>query len=357
MNAPRYALALAALMLAFLTPFAARAQSTAFTYQGSLEDAGGPASGLHDFRFLLFNAAAPGGVVVGSPICADNVDVVDGVFTVELDFGQQYALPGERHLQIEVRQDTGLPCADVTGFVALDPRQRLTAAPMASHANAAFTLDAADGSPASAVFVDNSGNVGIGTTAPIARLDVRGGSVLVENVGDQADLLWLASERSWVFRQEGTGSATALKLENVGGGGNKNFVVQTTGLMGVGTTQPLAKLDVRGDIRLGSSGQYHAPGGTENLRLVRGTVASNGSILAGAGFTVVRVLPGWYTVTYSSAFSGVPSVTVTARSGAGSTPQFANTHLVTANSFVIQVKTAAGAIVDSDVDFCVMGPR
>ena len=38
----------------------ARAQSTAFTYQGSLEDSGQPASGLHDFRFRLFDAATGG---------------------------------------------------------------------------------------------------------------------------------------------------------------------------------------------------------------------------------------------------------------------------------------------------------
>lgn len=75
----------------------AAAQSTAFTYQGSLDDAGAPANGLHDFRVLLFNAAS-GGVVVGLPQCADNVDVIDGVFTLQLDFGQAYATTVERHL-------------------------------------------------------------------------------------------------------------------------------------------------------------------------------------------------------------------------------------------------------------------
>jgi hypothetical protein len=228
---------------------------------------------------------------------------------------------------------------------------------MASHANSAYALDAADGFPTNAVFVDAAGNVGVGTTAPTNKLDVRAGSILVENVGDQADLLWLASERSWVFRQEGTGSATALKLENVGGGGNKNFVVQTTGFMGVGTTTPAAKLDVRGDIKLGSSGQYQAAAGNETLRLVRGTVRDNGGIIAGTGFTVQRVLPGWYTMTFSTPFSGIPSATATARTGTGSVPLFTNTFLVTANSFVVHVKTAAGAIIDSEFDFCVMGPR
>jgi len=93
------------------------------------------------------------------------------------------------------------------------------------------------------------GNVGIGTTAPTARLDVRGGPMLVENLGDQADLLWLASERSWVFRQQDTGAVTALKLQSIGGGGNKNFVIQTDGFVGIGTLSPQAKLDVNGTTR------------------------------------------------------------------------------------------------------------
>ena len=51
------------------------AQSTAFTYQGSLDDGGAPASGLHDFRFRLFSVAS-GGTPIGSTLCVDNVSVV-----------------------------------------------------------------------------------------------------------------------------------------------------------------------------------------------------------------------------------------------------------------------------------------
>jgi hypothetical protein len=136
--------------------------------------------------------------------------------------------------------------------------------------------------------------------------------MLVENVGNQADLLWLASERSWVFRQEGTGAGTALKLQSVGGGGNKNFIVQTDGLMGVGTTSPTAKLDVRGDIRLGPSGQLFAPGGEENLRILRGEVSASGNVLSGQGFSVSRPGIGRYTITFTTPFGGSPEVVATA---------------------------------------------
>lgn len=41
-------------------------------------------------------------------------------------------------------------------------------------------LDAADGSPENAVYVDNDGDVGIGTITPQGRLDIRGGSLALE---------------------------------------------------------------------------------------------------------------------------------------------------------------------------------
>ncbi|RJP41931.1 MAG: hypothetical protein C4547_01130, partial [Phycisphaerales bacterium] len=170
-------------------------QSTAFTYQGRLDADGSPADGLHDVRFRLFDAAE-GGRQVGDLLCADDVDVVDGLFTVILDFEQQFATPQERHLEIEVRRDTGLNCNNPTGFVVLAPRQQLTAAPLASHARSAFALDAADGSPADAVFVDNAGNVGIGTTTPATKLHVNGVAsegVRIQGAADgAANLAWLA---------------------------------------------------------------------------------------------------------------------------------------------------------------------
>jgi hypothetical protein len=135
--------------------------------------------------------------------------------------------------------------------------------------------------------------------------------MLVENIGDQADLLWLASERSWVFRQEGTGVGTALKLQSIGGGGNKNFIIQTDGAVGIGALTPTAKLDVRGDIRLGPSGQYRAAAGEENLRIIRGVINSDGGIIVGSGFTVSHLEPGHYTITFNTPFAGLPSVTAT----------------------------------------------
>jgi len=113
---------------------------TVFTYQGQLEDGGNPASGNYDLRFRLFDALVAGRQV-GAQQCADNVPVTDGLFTLALDFGAQFA-GQERFLEIDVRVDRGLDCANPSGFVKIAPRQPLTAAP---HALLALNADRLDG--------------------------------------------------------------------------------------------------------------------------------------------------------------------------------------------------------------------
>ena len=63
---------------------AAAAQSTAFTYQGRLDDSGAPAQGSYDLQFEL---QAPGGTPVVPALVLEDVTVTGGWFTVELDFG------------------------------------------------------------------------------------------------------------------------------------------------------------------------------------------------------------------------------------------------------------------------------
>ena len=59
------------------------AQTTAFTYQGRLSEAGTPATGQYDFAFLLC-ADATALPCIGSPIFRNDVEVEAGVFTVNL---------------------------------------------------------------------------------------------------------------------------------------------------------------------------------------------------------------------------------------------------------------------------------
>jgi hypothetical protein len=100
---------------------------TTFTYQGSLIDGGSPANGAYDFEFKLFNDATVGTQVGGTESKGD-VTVSEGIFTVELDFGDFFN--GTAYwLEIWVRLG-----ASTGGYQQLLPRQPLTTVPYASYA-------------------------------------------------------------------------------------------------------------------------------------------------------------------------------------------------------------------------------
>ena len=99
------------------------AQSTEFTYQGRLLFGGVPANGNHDFEFRLFSDP-DGSAQVGPVIPLTLVNVNNGVFSVRLDFGNQF--PGaNRYLEIRVKQ-TGQEF-----YTVLAPRQAITSSPYA----------------------------------------------------------------------------------------------------------------------------------------------------------------------------------------------------------------------------------
>ena len=99
------------------------AQTTAFTYQGSMQNSGTPAYGNFDFEFKLFDAVSSG-AQQGSTIQRLNVAVANGIFTVNLDFGAGTLSGADRFLEIGVRVN-GNP----GGFQQLLPRQPLASSP------------------------------------------------------------------------------------------------------------------------------------------------------------------------------------------------------------------------------------
>src|SRR5262245_15702528 len=71
-----------------------------FTYQGKLTNGGAAATGQYDLNFSLWDAPS-GGTQVGSLIAMNSLQVNDGLFTVNLDFGST-AFQGQiRWLEIQ----------------------------------------------------------------------------------------------------------------------------------------------------------------------------------------------------------------------------------------------------------------
>jgi len=103
---------------------------TAFTYQGRLIDANSATDGLYDFQFKLYDANIAG-AQKGSTIDSGEVDVIDGYFTVALDFGGGIFDGNDRWLEIGVRAGE---LDDPNVYVLLSPRQRVAATPYALYA-------------------------------------------------------------------------------------------------------------------------------------------------------------------------------------------------------------------------------
>ena len=95
---------------------------TVWTYQGELKDNGALANGDFDLEMKLFDMDI-GGTQQNGTVSLDDVPVVDGRFTVNLDFGGGVFDGDERWLEIGVRAGA---LTDPNLFVTLTPRRELT---------------------------------------------------------------------------------------------------------------------------------------------------------------------------------------------------------------------------------------
>jgi hypothetical protein len=151
-------------ILAIVVNFAANAlfaQSTAYTYQGQLQNNGSPVSGTYNFTFSLFDSNI-GGLETAGPVTNSGVIVNNGLFMVLIDFGPEAFIGATNWLEISVATN------GVDTFATLTPRQHLTPTPyaiMANQALSAVTITGAvpnarlEGSYTMPVTLNNSSNV------------------------------------------------------------------------------------------------------------------------------------------------------------------------------------------------------
>lgn len=93
-----------------------------FTYQGKLLESGADANGNYNIRVTLEDQA---GTLISGPSEYLSVSVIDGLFSIHLNFGTDLYSTDRRYLKIEVFEDG-------VGYVALSPRTPINATPLAA---------------------------------------------------------------------------------------------------------------------------------------------------------------------------------------------------------------------------------
>lgn len=218
-------------LVTLTTVVAIAAVPTRLTVQGKLTDpAGTPQTGTYTFTFRIFDASAggtevwTGGAGEAQAITTD----VDGIWTAQL--GASTALTDavfsgtERWLEINV--DDGVNPAETLSRVKLNTNPF------------SYRISTIDGSAGGTVSGDLTvtGNVGVGTSSPGAKLDVLNGNLRASSQVMSAGLEFYPA----------TGGVPTNAGSIVGVGGSTNMAILPVGNLGIGTASPSDRLDVAG---------------------------------------------------------------------------------------------------------------
>ncbi len=229
----------------------ALAQLVPCTFQGRLDQAGAPASGLFDVRAELFDLSL-GGLPLSS-VDLLSTPVTGGLLTVAPSFPAQVwngSTGSNRWLQISVR-----PAGSGGGFTALTPRQLVTPTPLAARSlSDIWTVSGASASTVpgvSRLFVNGSADVLADSILTVSG-NTSGGEFAGMYVGGTSASTnsyygWFANGISKAeARVSGATGAFSLVLNN-----NAAINVSAGGLVALGsTTLGPERLVVNGDTRV-----------------------------------------------------------------------------------------------------------
>jgi hypothetical protein len=254
-------------------------QTSEISYQGRLAESGNPVTGTRFFRFTLFDE---NGVAIPGAVSEQTLQVSNGIFSATLNFGAPVFVSGaNRSLQIEVKINAG------DAYTLLNPRQPVLSAPysirslLADDANRLggtlanqFVLtndsrlfDARTPTAGSGNYIQNSGaqqtagfnisgngfiggNLGIGTTSPLAKLTVQtptGFYGFLHSNGAGTSFGSFLGSAIDVPLGGWFGTQTNHPLYFFTNSSLPRMTVTETGFVGIGTTAPLSKLEVIND--------------------------------------------------------------------------------------------------------------
>ena len=177
---------------------------TAFMYQNLLIDGNDVLDGSYDLTVSLFDDPNEG--ELRGTVFADDLDVNDGWFEIMLDFGPEAFDGSDLWLEFATRPGE---MDDPNEYVTLWPRYPILPAPYALYSintGPIHSLDAADGYPTEVVYVDRSGDVGIGTKNPDMKLHVTG-TIYGENSGSRTGVYGRSSSGTGVHGWSNSGYA------------------------------------------------------------------------------------------------------------------------------------------------------
>ena len=100
-----------------------------FSYQGQLQFNDISVTGAYDFKIELWTQLTGGGFF-GPALEIADVEVTDGIFTLELDFTESPFTGDDLFLKIQVREG-----ASTGNYITMSPRQRINATPYAIQAD------------------------------------------------------------------------------------------------------------------------------------------------------------------------------------------------------------------------------
>jgi hypothetical protein len=199
--------------------------SSTFTYQGQLKQGTTPINDQCDFQFGLWTAASVG-TQVGITQTLSTINVVNGLFTVSLDFGANAFSGNARWLAIAVRCPTGSGV-----YTPLNPRQPITPAPYAMYSIGNWGLNGNSGTSASN-FLGTTDNtmltLGVSNTAALRLISQPDAPIVIGGYAGNAvngpgDGATVAGGGSFLYGANVI-SGTNVSYSTIGGGVNNRIL-------------------------------------------------------------------------------------------------------------------------------------